>query len=50
MKIPPVEAELLRAERQTDGQITDMTKQMFAFRNSRNAPKYRYYLEARGQF
>jgi len=38
MKIRPVGAELLQADRQTDGR-TDMTKLLVAFRNFANAPK-----------
>ena len=38
MKIRPVGAKLLQADRQTDGR-TDMTKLLVAFRNFANAPK-----------
>ena len=41
MKIRPMGAELLRADRRTDGRggkQTDMTKLMVAFRNFANAP------------
>jgi hypothetical protein len=38
MKIRPMEAELVHADRQTDRQ-TDITKLVVAFRNFANAPK-----------
>ena len=38
MKIRPLEAELLHADRRTGG-LTDMTKLTAAFRNLANAPK-----------
>jgi len=38
MKMPPVGAELLHADKRTDGQ-TDMTKLIVAFRNFANASK-----------
>jgi len=39
MKIPPVEAELSHADRQTDG-WTDMTMITVVFHNFANAPNY----------
>ena len=42
IKLRPLEAELIHAERQTDGRTdvqTDMTKLVVAFRNFANAPK-----------
>jgi hypothetical protein len=41
MKIGLVEAELLHAEKQADGQ-TEITKQIIAFRYYANAPKTSY--------
>jgi hypothetical protein len=38
MEIRPEEAELFHADRRTEGR-TDMTKQIFYFRNFANAPK-----------
>jgi len=41
MKTVLVEAQLLHAEKQMDGQ-TEMTKEIVAFCNYTNAPKTRY--------
>ena len=41
MKIRLVRAELLHADKKTDGQA-EMTKQIVAFRNYANAPKTSY--------
>jgi hypothetical protein len=42
MKIPPVGAEMLYTDEQTDKQ-TDMTKLTVAFRNFANSPKNRLW-------